>query len=139
RAQKPIARGEWQHVAITYDGSSTAAGLRIYLSGQALATDVLRDHLKKRSTLPNYGTGHLTLGQRFRDRGFKDGDIDELRVYDRVLSPIEITNCHDAKPLASALAAPKSHHDELEAYYLSAVDDDARKALGRLREARRQF
>ena len=29
-------------------------------------------------------------GERFRDRGFKDGEIDELRVFDRALAPLEI-------------------------------------------------
>jgi hypothetical protein len=139
QARTPIARSEWQHVAVTYDGSSTAAGLQIYLNGKPLATDVLRDHMQKSAMDAIFGAGHLTLGQRFRDRGFKDGDIDELRIYDRALAPIEIANRHDGKSLATALAASKSHRDELEAYYLSAVDDDARKAIGRLREARRQF
>ena len=30
---------------VTYDGSSTAAGLRLFLNGKQLATDVLRDHI----------------------------------------------------------------------------------------------
>ena len=30
-----------------------------------LATESLRDHMQKKASLPNYGDGHLTLGQRF--------------------------------------------------------------------------
>ena len=123
RAQKPIARNEWQHIAVTYDGSSTAAGLRLFLNGQPLATDVLRDHMQKKAMVPIFGNGHLTLGQRFRDRGFKDGDLDELRVYDRALTPLEIANRHDGKSLAAAAANPQSHRDELSAFYFSAIDD----------------
>jgi hypothetical protein len=139
QTRTPIGRGEWQHVAVTYDGSSTAAGLRIFLNGKPLEADVLRDHMQKSAMDAIFGAGHLTLGQRFRDRGFKDGDLDEFRVYDRALLPLEIANRHDGKSLAAALAAPKEHRDELEAYYVSAVDGEARSAMQRLREARRKF
>ncbi len=139
RTQKPIARNEWQHIGITYDGSSTAAGLRLFLNGQPLVTEVLRDHMQKKAMVPIFGNGHLTLGQRFRDRGFKDGDLDELRVYDRALTPLEIANRHDEKSLAAAAASPQSHRDELSAFYLSAIDDETRKAAQKLRDARRQL
>jgi hypothetical protein len=139
QSRTPIARNEWQHIAVTYDGSSTAAGLRIFLGGRELATDTVRDHMMKRAAPATYGAGHLTLGQRFRDRGFKDGDIDELRIYDRALTPLEIENRHDGKTLAAVLANPKLHRNDLAAFYFSAVDDDARKAAQKLREARRQF
>jgi hypothetical protein len=139
RSRKPIARNEWQHIAVTYDGSSTAAGLRMFLNGQPLATDVLRGHMQKKAALPTFGGGHLTLGQRFRDRGFKDGDLDELRIYDRALTPLEIANRHDGKTLAAVFADPKLHRNELADFYFSAVDNDARKATQKLRDARRQF
>ena len=32
---------------MTYDGSSRAAGIRLYLNGAPLETDVMRDHLYK--------------------------------------------------------------------------------------------
>ncbi len=139
RSRTPLAQHEWQHIAITYDGSSSAVGLRIYLNGRPLATDALRDHMQKKASLPSYATGHLTLGQRFRDRGFKDGEFDELRTYDRALTPLEIQNLHDRTSLAAALADPRSHRDELEAFYFSAIDDEARKSNHKLRDARRQL
>ncbi len=139
RSRTPIARNAWQHVAVTYDGSSTAAGLQIFLDGQQVATDLLRDHMQKKAMVAIFGPGHLTLGQRFRDRGFKDGELDELRIYDRTLTALEIENLHDGTALAAALADPSSHRDELEAFYFSAIDDDARKAAQTLRVARRQF
>ena len=111
RARTPIARNEWQHVAVTYDGSSTAAGLRLFLDGQPLATECSATTCRRRPWRQFFGAGHLTLGQRFRDRGFKDGDLDELRIYDRALTPLEIANRHDGKALAAALADPQSHRE----------------------------
>jgi hypothetical protein len=139
RARTPIARNDWQHIAITYDGSSTAAGLKVFLNGQPLATDILRDHMQKSAMVTIFGNGHLTLGQRFRDRGFKDGDLDELRIYDRALTPLEIANSHDGKSLAAAATEPRAHRDDLSAFYFSAIDNDARKASQQLRDARRQL
>jgi hypothetical protein len=139
KSRTSIAGNQWQHIAVTYDGSSTAAGLRIFVGGHEFATDTVRDRMMKRAAPATYGAGHFTLGQRFRDRGFKDGDVDELRIFNRALTPLEIANRHDGKTLAAALANPKSHRNELAAFYFSAVDDDARKSAQKLREARRQF
>ena len=85
RATEPIAAGKWQHVAVTYDGSSRAADLRLFIDGREAPTKMLRDRIHKSAATKAYSDGNFTLGQRFRDRGFKDGDIDELRVFERAL------------------------------------------------------
>jgi hypothetical protein len=136
-ARAPIDQNVWQHIAVTYDGSSTAAGLQVFLNGQPLETDTIRDHMQKKASPAVFGAGHFTLGQRFRDRGFKDGDLDELRIYDRALTRLEITNLDDGKSLAAAISDPESHRAALQSYYFSAVDDEARKAMKILREDRR--
>ncbi|MCA9183766.1 MAG: DUF1549 domain-containing protein, partial [Planctomycetales bacterium] len=81
----------WVQVAVRYDGSSQAAGLSLFVDGQPVATDVVRDCLTK------HIIGHdaaaaldLSFGQRFRDRGFKNGEIDELKVFTRDLSDLEL-------------------------------------------------
>ena len=63
----------WTHIALTYDGSSRAAGLRLYLERQAAATEVKHDHLT-RSILP-WTSGDvfdpflgLAFGTRFREK-----------------------------------------------------------------------
>ena len=140
QARAPIAQNDWQHIAVTYDGSSTAAGLRIFLNGHPLETDTIRDHMQKKASPALFGTGHLTLGQRFRDRGFKDGDLDELRIYDRALSPLEIANLHDGKSLAAALSDPNNLTSPISrSFYFSAIDDEARNAMKALRDDRRRF
>ncbi len=139
RAQRPIVAGEWQHLAVTYDGSSRAAGLRLYVNGEEMATTVLRDRMHKSTSVAALGDGNLTLGERFRDRGFKDGEMDELRVFDRALVPLEIRNLHDGKALAEALARPQAEKDALRAYYFSAIDLESRKRAAQLRAARKEL
>jgi hypothetical protein len=141
RSQEPIAKDEWQHVTATYDGSSCAAGLKLYLNGVELSTKALRDKLHKSAATAAFGEGHLTLGQRLRDRGFKDGEIDEFRAYARALSPHEIQQLHEPAPsLASSRSSltPEAKAALRESYF-SAVDEDARAAAQRLREARQKF
>ena len=138
---KPIARDEWQHVAVTYDGSSTAAGLRLYPRRRRAADDSPpRPHAEDGHRCRSSAPGSLTLGERFRDRGFKDGEIDELRIYDRALTPLEVRNLHDGKSLAAALADPQSHRDELERILLLGHRRRQRATLrSKLRDARRQL
>ena len=74
---------------MTYDGSSRAAGIRLYLNGARLETEVVRDRLYKDIAYgPAAGDSvtekqPLTIGARFRDSGFKNGLIDDLQVFER--------------------------------------------------------
>ena len=99
RAREPVPIGKWTHVAIAYDGSSRAAGLALYVDGRRADCDVIRDKLTKNIT--GGGNDHLTVGQRFRDRGFKNGLVDEIKVFDRTLTPLEVAQLHDGKSLAA--------------------------------------
>src|ERR1041385_3428187 len=47
RAKEVLPTNEWSHVAVTYDGSSHAAGIQIYVNGARLETEVVRDNLYK--------------------------------------------------------------------------------------------
>ncbi len=87
RTPEKLKLHEWLQVGITYDGSSRAAGLNLFLNGQPVATEVVKDHLFK-----DFANGQpLALAARFRSRGFKDGLIDELKVFDRCLTTLEMT------------------------------------------------
>ena len=71
RARRALPLHEWSRLTVTYDGSSRAAGIRLYLDGAPLATDVVRDQLVKDiSYRPEAGdrsadTHPLTLAARF--------------------------------------------------------------------------
>jgi hypothetical protein len=131
RTDVAIPRDTWIHVAVTYDGSSRASGLHIYLDGKLAATQIVRDHMVK-------GTGVHTLifGQRFRDLGFKGGRIDDLAIFTRDLSPLEVAQLYDGHSLSDALARPQDHMAELERYYLSAIDPASRAARQSLADLR---
>ena len=84
RTQAKVPLNEWTQVIVTNDGSSRAAGLKIFVNGHLAAVDIIKDHLTKNIT----GGGHdnISLGGRMRDRGFKNGLVDDLRIFDHDLS-----------------------------------------------------
>ena len=89
-----ISPGDWHHVALTYDGSSRASGLRLFLDGQAAPSRAIVDNLR-RSILhdgkkKNWDSPpSLRIGRR-HDQTLADVSVDELRVYDAQLTAFEV-------------------------------------------------
>ncbi len=131
-AREPLAVGRFTHVAVTYDGSSRAEGLQIYVDGRRVAVDVVRDKLRKNIT--GGGASALTIGQRFRDNGFRGGAVDELRVFARELAPLEVEEL--AAP--GALRRAVDEAPALREVYAAAFDPESRALRETLREARRK-
>ncbi|MEM1068755.1 MAG: DUF1553 domain-containing protein [Planctomycetota bacterium] len=130
RATERIPVDRWQQIAATYDGSSRAGGLRLFLNGRELTTEVIRDELKKSCNVVVDHGGEFVIGQRFRDRGFTDGMIDDVRVFERALTVSELQFlAHGTSPTA------KPNFD----YFVSAIDAASREAQAELTQAREAF
>lgn len=131
RAKSPLPVNAWTHVTVTNDGSSRAAGLRLFVNGVPAEVEVIKDNLTKDIT--GGGGDNITLGERFRDRGFKGGLVDEFRVFSREVSALEAMALHDP-------AAAKQGDEALWfQYYLSTVDAEWRKHLEALKTVRGEF
>jgi hypothetical protein len=104
-SETTLPANDWSHVVITYDGSSQARGVTFYLNGRAQKLNIVRDYLYRDITYEG-GEPNLTLGHRFRDNGFKGGAVDELRLYSKVLSPMEALLDFDPVQAATLWAKP---------------------------------
>jgi hypothetical protein len=85
-----LTPGKWQHVAVTYDGSRVAAGVKVYVDGRPATLKVNLDDLNQNFVTDEplrIGAGG---GTRFH------GTIDEVCIYDHALPP------EDAALLATA-------------------------------------
>jgi hypothetical protein len=97
RARHALRVNEWSSLAVTYDGSSRASGIKLYVNGTPVETDVVRDRLYKDISYRREAgdrssdTHPLTIGARYRDSGFKNGLIDDLQVFDVCLTTTEVT------------------------------------------------
>lgn len=100
----PLPHDRWLDVCCTYDGSSRADGLRVYVDGEAAATTVVRDHLQGPAVVRR-----LVLGGRDRDKGFVGGGLARFELYDIALTAAEVAVLAGRAPARDALAA---HHAE---------------------------
>ncbi len=136
-----LKKDQWHHVAVTYDGSSKSTGIKIFVDGKSSGTQVLHDSLTRNITQWRNGHNELAIGARFRDRGFKDGTVDEFTAFDRQLSMPEIDQLREGKPLERLLEKPavdltESDITALRAFYTLAIDKDVAAKRSALREAR---
>ena len=139
RTRERLTLGDWYHVGLTYDGTGKAAGLRLYLNGRELTVDVVRDALagSTRSDAP-LTVGSQSLGSPFR------GQLDDFRIYDRVLQPKEVEQLglhYRARAILSGVTG-KPTRDEanyLRDYFLTfAAPESMRTALVEARKLRIQ-
>lgn len=92
RRAEPVNR--WSHVALTYDG----ARLRLYVDGAQVSSRAITGTIRK-TTDPMWIGGNHPYGEYF------EGLIDEVRVYDRALSPSQL-RAEMSTPIASAATPP---------------------------------
>ena len=79
--------GTWHHIIVTYDGSGTAAGLKIYIDGNPETLTVVKDSL----TGSTVNDDDLRIGTRTTNIPF-DGIIDEVKIYSCALSSDAVYN-----------------------------------------------
>lgn len=95
KTKQEIPLNQWIDVSVVYDGSIDAAGLSIFIDGQAVELEVVKNKLTKNIT--GGGGNNIAIGERFRDRGFTNGLVSSFEVYDRQLSSLEVALGHAPK------------------------------------------
>ena len=139
RAINKLPINEWHHVSVTYDGSTHANGLKIYIDGKLTKTEIHKDNLYKNIT--GGGNDNIVIGQRFRDVGFSKGLVDDFHVFNRKLTSIEIAQLYDGQALNKILGNPvdklsQTDHQFLREYYFASINETFTKQLSKLRSAR---
>ena len=136
-----VPRDRWTHVVLTNDGSQRAAGMRIYLDGEAVATRIL--HNTNSNTGGTAPAAELTVGGGVHGPNYR-GAIDGLKYYDRTLWDDEIRWLAGESRLGRIAKTPADDRTEqdqalLRQWFLEhAGSDPLREIAGRLYEARLQ-
>ena len=130
-AVKPLSLDNaWRHIFFTYDGSGLASGVKIYVDGVQVATQVLRDDLSKASIRTD---APLQLGWRNPDEHpAKDARYQDIRLYARTLAPDEVKRLPFEDYVAEIATRPAAEwtHDQshvVTAFYLSHIDPTWRR------------
>jgi hypothetical protein len=127
-----IEPGRWSHIVFSYDGSSRAAGIDLYIDGQLAPKEIVRDHLRS----PITGGGpYFAIGERFRDRGFKDGGVDQMQLVGRSICAAEVRKLYLAGKDQDAV--PQFEEEEMYHWWLLAMDEVTRTARDQLASARK--
>jgi hypothetical protein len=138
--KRALEPNRWHHVAVTYDGSRVASGLKIYVDGVAEALKINLDDLNQdfKSKEPfRIGAGG---GRENRFHGL----IDDVRVYKRPLSPAEAEILSVPETIDAVLAQPSERRSPAQAHKLrdyflhNQAPEKIREADRTLRQLRQQ-
>ncbi|EFK95804.1 hypothetical protein LDC_2182, partial [sediment metagenome] len=77
----PVTAGEWVHATVTYGPS----GVLVYRNGALVCSLPAWS-----SSLGGFDVGRVYNQMAYRHEGYLDGAIDDMRIYNRVLTPVEI-------------------------------------------------
>ena len=90
-----LSDNTYAHVVLTYSGSSTAAGFKMYVNGSSVALTVSTDTLITADTTNaiSFNVGSANDGAPTADF---DGEIDELGVWSKELTSTEVTDLYNA-------------------------------------------
>jgi len=88
--EKELPKNKWLHLTVTYDGSSKAKGLKIFLDGKEMASGITADDLSKDILFNGTHQPGLQIGGWWRGLGLKGGKVDDIAVYTRELLPFEV-------------------------------------------------
>ncbi len=93
--EEPLKLGEWSNITVTYNGSSRADGIEIFVNGERQPLHVEHDKLFKNIVIPDneprYGYQDFLLGHRqsFEQLRYEGMRLDEIRIYNRQISAAE--------------------------------------------------
>ncbi|MDA0194974.1 MAG: DUF1553 domain-containing protein [Bacteroidetes bacterium] len=103
KSGKAVPLNEWTQIFFSYDGSSRAEGIKIYINGEKTTSIVIYDDLYK-SILPTNAARTrdprgLWVGKSYRtfggDNGIFKGSIDELSVFDTEVAGSQVVSVYE--------------------------------------------
>ena len=147
-----VPKNQWIHLTMSYDGSSKASGVSIYMDGEKMATETVFDNLYKDIIFKNQSIGlykgktepGLRIGAIWRGKGLTGGIVDDLTVYNRELTGLEILHIADNQKTKRLLdkynnmLSPKEKY-LLEDYYIKKKSALFKKSLRDLQQTRTKY
>ncbi|MEY4538500.1 MAG: hypothetical protein RLZZ306_257 [Bacteroidota bacterium] len=112
---------QWQNLTLTYDGSSKASGIKIFMDGSEMKTSVLTDNLTKsmvygenKSHWGSWTDFTLMMGKEFRET-MDNFAVDEFKIYTRQLAPIEVQGiAKNSEQISGILKTPRKDWTEAQ-------------------------
>jgi hypothetical protein len=139
--KQTLAPDQWYHVVVTYDGSKTAAGVKVYVNSKAEAYDVAQDSLKDsiETSQP------FRIGLRQKSLPFV-GLIDELQLFGSVLTEDnvkQIESLQSVTGFADWVRVPpdqrtEEQNNQIRRFYLDRIDEEYPKIQASLAQSQKE-
>jgi len=141
--KEPLSLNAWHHVAVTYDGSRRATGVKIYVDGKPREFDVTTNNSLD-GTLKTDKPFHI--GQRSATAPFQ-GRIDDVQLYSVSLTAEEAASLAAGQSLGRlkdilAIAAKNRSESQtglLRQFYLDRIDVQSRNLKSQIADLPRQL
>jgi len=145
QTEKMVSLNQWHQVTLTYDGTRVAEGVKIYVDGEEWKWKILVDDLNSAKRLKREP---VRIGAGGGPQNRFQGNIGDVRIYNRALSPLEAKVLADPTSVTAipALAEEKrspAQVQKIRDYFLESAGPanirDAWKQIGDVRERREKF
>ena len=131
----------WTNFTFSYNGLSNANGLKLYINGKEAVCRVIKNHLTqsilhgKNNT--NWGYELMMIG-RMSDQRVKDYEVDELKIYTKPLTPLEVQSLCNQEDMVLKVVKNKQRsitdQKDLLQYYLLNFDSEFKTNLAKAQE-----
>ncbi|MFH5832975.1 DUF1553 domain-containing protein [Halalkalibaculum sp. DA384] len=111
---------QWSHLSVTYDGSSRAEGIQVYVNGKRWETSIHQNNLFKNIVIgqeeETYPSQPFLIGERssFEKIEYTGLKLDELKIFDRRLSRAEILALSGSQDLPELMARAPNKRSEYQ-------------------------
>ncbi len=120
-AQLPVKT--WTHVTITYDGSSNAEEIKLYINGNQADMNIDRNNLYKgiiyEPDIHTYGFDGFYLGFRDKIPVYRDGGLDEVRIFSKELTSLEVKYLYDPQNYEQNISSDPASTELLRSHWVS--------------------
>tara|TARA_B100001063_G_scaffold231285_1_gene245274 strand:+ start:2321 stop:5560 length:3240 start_codon:yes stop_codon:yes gene_type:complete len=128
---QPVASKKWSQVTITYDGKGAVGGIHLYLDGKKIALKRKGDELYKsilfEPDIHTYGFEGFKMGSSHKLKTFEKGGFDELKIYDRELTALEVAYQNDPSVFEQLSVADSFKEKRLfEDYFFKNIEPTGR-------------
>jgi hypothetical protein len=133
RTKDKLPTNQWTHLAVSYDGSSKAKGLQLFMNGKLLNIETIVDNLNQSTVYGEGGTnwagwnGGMNFG-RWHDVYVKDYQVDEYYVFNRKITELEVESLFKGNDAVAEVvnnpARLKNERNKLLDFYLTNFDNN---------------
>jgi len=147
-----VPKDTWVQLTMTYDGSSEASGLKVFMNGKELKTKVVVDNLYKDIIFNSYEDfiyknpiePGLQIGARWRGKGIGEGVVDDILVFKKELTELEVAQLGSPElvesiRLKSTAQLSDAEKAILRRYFLSVKSANYKKSLAALEKDRQTY